>query len=50
MQGGYDSFDALGQRIGDEPWLVNTELAMFNAFDHNYFASDFHIKMFLIIV
>lgn len=45
--GSYDPQDFLGRLIGDEPWVRHAEKAMFHAIDHNYFATNFHIKMFL---
>jgi len=44
--GSYDAHDFLGRRIGDKKWVRHTEYAMFDAFDRNYFASQFHIGMF----
>ena len=44
--GSYDPADFLGRLIGDEPWVRYAEQSMFECFDHNYFASDFHIDMF----
>lgn len=44
--GNYDKFDALGRILGDADWVSYTEKAIFSALDHNYFATDFHIKMF----
>ena len=44
--GSYDPQDFLGRLIGDKPWVRNSEKAFFDAIDHNYFATDFHIKMF----
>ena len=32
--------------IGNKRWVRNTEYAMFDAFDKNYFASQFHIGLF----
>ena len=45
--GSYDPQDFLGRLIGDEPWVRNAEKSFFAAFDHNYFATNFHIDMFL---
>jgi hypothetical protein len=45
--GSYDSQDFLGRLIGDAPWVRYSEKAFFSAIDHNYFATDFHIKMFV---
>jgi glycosyltransferase involved in cell wall biosynthesis len=44
--GSYDPQDFLGRLIGDAPWVRHSEKAFFHAFDHNYFATDFHIEMF----
>ena len=44
--GSYDPQDFLGRLIGDAPWVRHAEQSFFHAFDHNYFATDFHIKMF----
>lgn len=45
--GSYDPQDFLGRLIGDTPWVRNAEASFFYCFDHNYFATDFHIEMFL---
>lgn len=45
--GSYDPADFLGRLIGDSPWCRHTELAMFNAFDDNFYATDFHIDLFV---
>ena len=44
--GSYDPQDFLGRLIGDAPWVRHAEQSFFHAIDHNYFATDFHIKMF----
>lgn len=44
--GSWDPQDFLGRLIGDKPWVRHAEKSFFFAFDHNYFATDFHIKMF----
>jgi hypothetical protein len=44
--GSYDPQDFLGRLIGNKPWVRNTEQAMFDTFDHNFFATQFHIDMF----
>ena len=44
--GSYDPQDFLGRLIGNKPWVRNTEQAMFDTFDHNFFATDFHIELF----
>lgn len=45
--GSYDPEDFLGRLIGDEPWVRHAEKSFYNAIDHNYFASHFHINMFV---
>ena len=45
--GSYDPADFLGRLIGDAPWVRQAEESMFNVFDHNFFATRFHINMFL---
>ena len=44
--GSYDPQDFLGRLIGNAPWVRNAEKSFFHAIDHNYFDTDFHIKMF----
>jgi len=44
--GSYDPQDFLGRLVGNKPWVRNAEKSFFHSFDHNYFATDFHIKMF----
>jgi hypothetical protein len=44
--GSYDPQDFLGRLIGDKPWVRRAEQSFYHAFDHNYFATKFHIKMF----
>ena len=44
--GSYDPADFLGRLIGDKPWVRHAEQSMFECFDLNFFASDFHIDMF----
>jgi hypothetical protein len=44
--GSYDPQDFLGRLVGNKPWVRNAEKSFFHAFDHNYFATDFHIRMF----
>lgn len=44
--GSYDPQDFLGRLIGNAPWVRHAEKSFFAAVDHNYFATDFHIKMF----
>jgi glycosyltransferase involved in cell wall biosynthesis len=45
--GSYDPQDFLGRLIGNAPWVRHAEKSIFSAIDHNYFATDFHINMFL---
>ena len=45
--GSYDPQDFLGRLVGDRPWVRHAEKSFFYAFDHNYFATDFHIRMFV---
>jgi hypothetical protein len=33
--------------VGNKPWVRNAEKSFFHAFDHNYFATNFHIEMFV---
>ena len=44
--GSYDPQDFLGRLIGDRPWVRHAECSFFDAVDHNYFATQFHIDMF----
>ncbi len=44
--GSYDPQDFLGRLIGNKPWVRHAEKSFFHAIDYNYFATDFHIKMF----
>lgn len=45
--GSYDPQDFLGRLIGNAPWVRNAEASFFYCFDHNYFATDFHVDMFV---
>jgi hypothetical protein len=45
--GSYDPQDFLGRLVGKKKWVRHAEKSFFHAFDHNYFATDFHIKMFV---
>ena len=45
--GSYDPHDFLGRLIGDKPWVRNAERSMFDCYDNNFFATNFHIEMFL---
>jgi hypothetical protein len=44
--GSYDPQDFLGRLVGNKPWVRHAERSFFHAFNHNYFATDFHIDMF----
>jgi len=44
--GSYDPQDFLGRLIGDKPWVRHAERSMFECYDDNFFATDFHINMF----
>lgn len=44
--GSYDPQDFLGRLIGDAPWVRHAEKSFYEAVDHNYFATQFHIDMF----
>lgn len=44
--GSWDNQDFLGRLIGDTPWVRHAEKSFFHCFDHNYFATEFHVKMF----
>ena len=44
--GSYDPQDFLGRLIGDKPWVRHAEMSMFECYDDNFFASNFHIDMF----
>lgn len=45
--GSYDPQDFLGRLIGDASWVRHAEKSFFAAIDHNYFATDFHIELFV---
>ena len=44
--GSYDPQDFLGRLVGNKPWVRHAEQSFFYAFDHNYFATKFHIELF----
>ena len=44
--GSYDPADFLGRLIGDKHWCRYAEKSMFEVYDHNFYATDFHITMF----
>ncbi len=43
--GSYDPQDFLGRIIGDAKWVRHAECSFFEAINHNYFATDFHIQL-----
>lgn len=45
--GSYDPHDFLGRLIGDKPWVRLAEQSMYYTYDDNFFATDFHIEMFV---
>jgi len=45
--GSYDPQDFLGRLIGKAKWVRNAEKSFFHAIDHNYFATNFHIDLFI---
>jgi len=44
--GSYDPQDFLGRLIGDAKWVRDAEKSMYEIYDHNFFATDFHIQLF----
>ena len=44
--GSYDPQDFLGRLIKDKRWTYSTERALYYAIDYNWFATEFHKKMF----
>jgi glycosyltransferase involved in cell wall biosynthesis len=44
--GSYDPHDFLGRLIGDAPWVRHAEKSMYHVYDQNFFATDFHTKLF----
>ena len=45
--GSYDKWDGLGRLIGNKPWVRYAEQSFYHAFDHNYFATEFHVRLFM---
>ena len=45
--GSYDPQDFLGRLIKDKSWTYATETALYHAIDHNYFATKFHMELFI---
>ncbi len=44
--GSYDPQDFLGRLIGNKPWVRHAEQSMYDCYDDNFFASQFHIDLF----
>jgi hypothetical protein len=44
--GSYDPHDFLGRLIGDKPWVRSAEHSMFSCYDHNFYATGFHVNLF----
>ena len=44
--GSYDPQDFLGRLIGEKAWVRHAEKSMFWCYDHNYFATEFHLNLF----
>ena len=44
--GSYDPQDFLGRLIGPAGWVRHAEKSFYYAIDHNYFATEFHVKLF----
>ena len=44
--GSYDPQDFLGRLVGNKPWVRHAEHSFYYIFDHNYFATQFHIELF----
>ena len=45
--GSYDPQDFLGRLVGNKPWVRHAEKSFYHAFDHNHFATNFHIELFM---
>ena len=44
--GSYDPQDFLGRLIGDASWVRHAEASMYECYDDNFYATEFHIDMF----
>ena len=44
--GSYDPQDFLGRLIGNADWVRRAEQSMYDCYDDNYFATQFHIDLF----
>lgn len=45
--GSYDPHDFLGRLIGDAPWVRHAEKSMVECYTTNWFATEFHLDMFI---
>jgi glycosyltransferase involved in cell wall biosynthesis len=45
--GSYDPHDFLGRLIGNAPWVRHAEKSFYFAINYNYFATNFHIELFI---
>lgn len=45
--GSYDPQDFLGRLVGKKAWVRHAEKSFYHAFDHNYFATEFHVHLFM---
>lgn len=45
--GSYDKWDFLGRIIGNKPWINSAEKSFYHCYDYNWFATNFHVNMFL---
>lgn len=44
--GSYDENDFLGRQFKDKTWSYSLERSMYNLYDHNFFATEYHKKLF----
>ena len=44
--GSYDPQDFLGRLIGNADWVRNAEQSMYDCYDDNFFATQFHVDLF----
>jgi hypothetical protein len=44
--GSYDPQDFLGRLVGNKPWCRYAEKSFYHSYNHNYFATDFHVNLF----
>lgn len=44
--GSYDPQDFLGRLIGNAGWVRHAEKSFYCCYDHNYFATEFHVRLF----